>query len=209
MSVSSPSRASIRRMGAAFAALAVGLAPTPSTGPAAQESPRCRRTYGNISRPEPPQPHLGPGGVHALRAAGQLPRSRPLSPSCSSGRANDGGWSLKDWAVEVEQNRRTISVAGPAGSELAAQADGYRDRLIVYALRQAGVSAEHETSREAGNGSRSRDTRSHRRSGMARLACATLSITTASTARRGAPWRRLFMSDAATAFATLGLLATD
>ncbi len=200
--------------GAAFAALAVGLAPTLSTGPErARSRQAARRTCGTIM---PVRTSTTASGAcwrpHRCRAVAAVRRSRRLSVSCSAGRAKMaagrsnglGGWRWNRTAAPFQS-------PGQRDQELAAQSDGYATGLIVYTLRQAGVPAEHAIDQERpamAQSSPAADSR--RRSGMARLARPLSQLRSrARRCQRRSRGSRLFMSDAATAFATLGLLASD
>jgi squalene-hopene/tetraprenyl-beta-curcumene cyclase len=198
--------------GAAFAALAVGLAPTLSTGPAAGGVAKLRaylrenhagqnlhnRIWGLLASTSLPQ-LLPPSEVEAL--VGELQRRQE----------KDGGWSLNGlggW----RWNRTTAPFQSPGqrDQELVAQADGYATGLIVYTLRRTGVSAEHGTIKRGRQWLSAHQVpiRIGDHEWLAWRAYS-LNYDREHGGARGAPWQRLFMSDAATAFATLGLLATD
>ena len=99
---------------------------------------------------------------------------------------------------------------GQRDQELAAQSDGYATGLIVYTLRQAGVPAGDGTI-ERGRQWLSDHQLPIRSGDQEWLAWRAYSLNydREHGGARGAPWQRLFMSDAATAFATLGLLASE
>ncbi|MEO8258879.1 MAG: hypothetical protein ABI868_16150 [Acidobacteriota bacterium] len=199
--------------GAAFAALAVGLAPTLSNGPEARGGIARLQAYlrdnhagqnlhnrlwGVLASASLPQP-LPSAGIEAL--VGELERLQ----------GQDGGWSLNGlggW--RWNRTGAPFQSPGQRDPELAAQADGYATGLIVYSLRQAGVSAGHGTIKRGRQWliAHQLPIRIGDREWSAWRAHS-LNYDREHGGGRGAPWQRLFMSDAATAFATLGLLATE
>jgi squalene-hopene/tetraprenyl-beta-curcumene cyclase len=198
--------------GAAFAALAVGLAPTLSTGPGTRGVARLRaylrdhhagqnlhnRIWGLLASTSLPQ-LLPPSEVETL--VGELQRRQ----------GSDGGWSL-DGLGGWRWNRTAAPFQSPGqrDQDLAAQADGYATGLIVYTLKKAGVPAEHETIKRGRQWLRAHQLpiRVGDREWLAWRAHS-LNYDREHGGAKGAPWQRLFMSDAATAFATRALLATD
>ena len=199
-------------LGAAFAALAVGLTPTLSTVPEAPGVARLRaylrenhagqnlhnRIWGLLASTSLPQ-LLSRSEVEAL--IGELKRRQE----------KDGGWSLGGLG-EWRWNRTVgpFQSPGQRDPELAAQSDGYATGLIVYTLRQAGVPAGQETIKRGRQWLRAHQVpvRIGDQEWLAWRAHS-LNHDREHGGARGAPWQRLFMSDAATAFATLGLIATD
>jgi hypothetical protein len=122
----------------------------------------------------------------------------------------DGGWSL-DGLGGWRWNRISPPFESPGTRDraLVTKSDGYATGLIVYALRRAGLPVEHPAVKsglrwlkanqspvEVGNRSwpawRAHSLNYDREHGGA----------------RGEPWRRLFMSDAATGFASLALISS-
>jgi hypothetical protein len=93
---------------------------------------------------------------------------------------------------------------------MVAQSDGYATGLIVYTLRQAGLSTDHATIARGRQWLRAHQlpVRVGDQEWLAWRAYS-LNYDREHGGARGAPWQRLFMSDAATAFATLGLLASE
>ena len=98
--------------------------------------------------------------------------------------------------------------AGPGTTDTAllAPSDGYATGLVVHALRQAGVAAtrpavakglawlvQHQQPLEGGN------------DGSAPWRAHSLNFDREHGGEKGEPWRRMFMSDLATAFAVLAL----
>jgi len=124
---------------------------------------------------------------------------------------DDGGWALKSlgpwgWNKMVAPFRPP----GTLDDSLLAQSDGYATGLIVYALREAGFPANHPTIKKGLIWLRSNQHevlisehawqawRAH-----------SLNYDREHGGEKGEPWRRMFMSDSATAFAALALIASD
>ena len=118
----------------------------------------------------------------------------------------DGGWSIADlgpwrWSTAAAP----FAPPGATDTTQLAASDGYATGLVVYALRQAGLAADrpavakglawlvqHQQPLETGNDVaapwRAHSLNFDREHG-----------------EKGEPWRRMFMSDLATAFAVLAL----
>jgi hypothetical protein len=197
--------------GAAFAALAVGLAPR-ATVPEAQGIAALQaylrdnfarqnlhnRIWGLLASASLPQ-QLPHSDVDAL--VGELQRRQ----------GNDGGWSLNGLG-EWRWNRTAAPFRSPGerDRQVVAQADGYATGLIVYTLRKAGVAPGQEAIKKGRQwlSAHQIPIRTSDREWLAWRAYS-LNYDREHGGSRGEPWRRLFMSDAATAFATLGLLASE
>jgi len=198
--------------GAAFAALAVGLAPAQATGPGAQGVARLQAYL---------REHHASQSLHnrvwALLASTFLPgllsntEIEALVGELQRAQRTDGGWSLNGLG-RWRWNRASAPFQPPGqlNQDLAAQSDGYATGLIVYTLRQAGVSAEHASIKKGRRWLTAHQLpiRVGDREWVAWRAYS-LNYDREQGGSRGEPWRRLFMSDAATAFATLGLLASE
>ncbi len=119
----------------------------------------------------------------------------------------DGGWSLADLGT-WRWDRTEAPFAGPGQTDhaLLSRPDGYATGLVVYALRQAGVAADdpaivkgrqwlvsHQTPEALGDAA------------WAPWRAHSLNFDREHGGPKGEPWRRLFMSDLATAFAVLAL----
>lgn len=119
----------------------------------------------------------------------------------------DGGWSLADLgAWRWSKTDAAPTAPGPTDAALLAASDGYATGLVVYALRTSGqpVSApavdaglrwlrQHQQAERAGDPAWA-PWRSH-----------SLNFDREHGGDKGEPWRRMFMSDMATAFAVLAL----
>jgi squalene-hopene/tetraprenyl-beta-curcumene cyclase len=121
---------------------------------------------------------------------------------------SDGGWSLAD--LGLWRWTRKEAPFGPPGAidrALIAQSDGYATGLVVYALRRSGrpVSSpavrkgqqwliEHQLPERVGDPA------------WAPWRAHSLNYDREHGGPKGEPWRRMFMSDLATAFGVLALL---
>ncbi|MGH7553399.1 MAG: prenyltransferase/squalene oxidase repeat-containing protein [Longimicrobiales bacterium] len=120
----------------------------------------------------------------------------------------DGGWSLVDLGPwRWTERAPPFAPPGVTDSELLAASDGYATGLVVYAMRQAGRSVndpavrrgqawllEQQTPERADDPS------------WAPWRAHSLNYDREHGGPKGEPWRRMFMSDLATAFAVLALL---
>jgi squalene-hopene/tetraprenyl-beta-curcumene cyclase len=119
----------------------------------------------------------------------------------------DGGWSLQllgpwKWARANEP----FSPPGTLDTSLVEQSDGYATGLIVYALRQVGLGAGDPT---VAKGLRWLSTNQREIQVGDQIWKAwraySLNFDREHSGAKGETWRRLFMSDSATAFAVLAL----
>jgi hypothetical protein len=120
----------------------------------------------------------------------------------------DGGWSLADLGVwRWTRQDAPFAPPGTVDAALIAQSDGYATGLVVYALRRAGqpVSSatvrkgqqwliEHQAPERAGDPA------------WAPWRAHSLNFDREHGGPKGEAWRRMFMSDLATAFGVLALL---
>jgi hypothetical protein len=132
----------------------------------------------------------------------------------------DGGWSLQALGPWRWSKAAALAKApGALDASLLSQSDGYATGLVVYTLKQAGVSANDAAIRKGvewlvanqravpvpdipGRGWRSYSLNYDREHGS-------LKYDSALNGEKGEPWRRLFMSDTATAFAVLALADSE
>jgi hypothetical protein len=134
-----------------------------------------------------------------------------LITEIQSRQREDGGWSLQSLATWKWSKRATpYRPPGTLDATLLERSDGYATGLIVYALRQAGVPIEHPT---VSNGLRwlrtnQQDVQVNDRTHSVWRAYS-LNFDREQGGAKGEPWRRLFMSDAATAFAVLALVTPE
>jgi squalene-hopene/tetraprenyl-beta-curcumene cyclase len=129
----------------------------------------------------------------------------------------DGGWSLQAMGPwRWSKTAPPFKAPGEIDASLLSQSDGYSTGLVVYTLQQAGVSSSNaairkgiqwlETNQRAlpvpdvpGRGWQAYSLNYDREHGSPHYDNSTL------RGDKGEPWRRLFMSDTATAFAILAL----
>jgi squalene-hopene/tetraprenyl-beta-curcumene cyclase len=199
-------------IGAAFAALAVGMAPAPAVEPNADGESKLHAYLSS---------HFAAQNLHnrawGLLASLSLRRPLPsrdaeaLLDDLQGRQREDGGWSLNglgDW----RWNRAAAPFRSPGTRDesLLAESDAYATGLIVYTLRRAGVSADRDFIKSARRWLETHQTpvRAGDQQWFAWRSYS-LNYDREHGGSRGEDWRRLFMSDAATAFATLGLLASD
>lgn len=123
----------------------------------------------------------------------------------------DGGWSLS--AMSGWRWSKAAWRAQPPGTPdaaLLARSDGHATGLVVYTLRSAGVGVDDPAVKRGVQWLKTRQQsvpvgeRSY-----AAWRSYSLNHDREQGGEKGEPWRRFFMSDAATAFAVLALLATD
>ncbi len=128
----------------------------------------------------------------------------------------DGGWSLQAMGPwRWSKPAPPFKPPGELDASLLTQSDGYATGLVVYTLEQTGVSPSNATIRKGirwletnqhalpvpdvpGRGWQSYSLNYDREHGS-------LHYDPALRGEKGEPWRRLFMSDTATAFAILAL----
>lgn len=118
----------------------------------------------------------------------------------------DGGWSMADLGPwRWQRVEAPFAPPGKVDADLIAASDGYATGLVVFALRRAGAtSASIRKGQEW--------LRSHQAPARAEDAAwapwraHSLNFDREHSGEKGEPWRRMFMSDLATAFAALALL---
>jgi squalene-hopene/tetraprenyl-beta-curcumene cyclase len=205
--------------GAALAALAAGMTPALSRGTDARAGIEKLRNYLRTHYPDQ-NLHNRIWGLLAFTAldedltrAGreQLDRLENLVRELQRRQRADGGWSL-DGLEGWRWNRTAAPFQAPGTRDLllAAKSDGYATGLIVYTLRQAGLSVEHPVVKRGLQWLRANQlpVRVGDREWPAWRAHS-LNYDREHGGSRGEAWRRLFMSDAATAFASLALSAAE
>ena len=200
--------------GATFAAFAVGTA---AGKPDAAATAGIERLRAYLSSNYQAQ-HLY-NRTWALLASTRMTRAVPRVAVVTGGQRDalvdelvraqrdDGGWSLESmgpwkWSKTVPP----VKSPGDLDASLLAQSDGYATGLVVYTLKQAGVASSHAAIRK---GIRWLETnqRAIPVSDVPGRAWQTHSLNydREHGGEKGEPWRRLFMSDTATAFAILAL----
>lgn len=199
--------------GAAFAALAVGMAPIQSPGPDARAGIAKLRNYLRSSYPSQSLYNRIWGLLASTTLNAVLTRADrdKLVAELQRRQRDDGGWSLEGlggW--QWDKTTAPFQSPGTRDPSLIAQSDGYATGLIIYTLRQAGLSATQPVVKKGLDWLRAnqlpvrvddqefRAWRAH-----------SLNYDREHGGPRAEPWRRLFMSDAATAFAALALCVSE
>jgi squalene-hopene/tetraprenyl-beta-curcumene cyclase len=201
--------------GAALAAIAVGTAPGGLAGadPASLEYVDKLRSYLNIQY----------AGQHLYNRVWMLLASARLSGLLNSeerGRLTgelkakqkgDGGWSL--YSLGPWRWSKTAPPFAPPGKPdlaLLEKSDGYATGLIVYALRETGLSANDQALTRATAWLRANQ-KEARIEGHVWECWRTYSLNQdrENGGAVGGEWKQMLMSDMATAFAVLALSTTD
>jgi len=201
--------------GATLAAMAVGTAGAASTTPSAAAADGMSRLRGYLTERYAAQNLFN--RVSLLLASTRWndvltrPQREALVAELRRGQHEDGGWSLRGMAGwRWSKNTWRASPPGTPDAALLAKSDGYATGLVIYTLRRTGVQTDdpaiargvrwlkaHQESVQVGDRAypawRAYSLNHDREHGE----------------DRGEPWRRLFMSDAATAYAVLALLAAE
>jgi len=201
--------------GATLAALAIGTAPAFSTPEATDATVGIEKLRGYLKDKFASQTLFNRAWVllASTRLKDLLPGAQreALTAEIQRRQEDDGGWSLQalgtwTWGKPAWRAR----APGTPDASLLAQSDGYATGLIVYTLRTAGVPVEHPAVRRGSQWLRAhqQDVQVNQRMHHAWRAHS-LNFDREHGGEKGEPWRRMFMSDAATAFAVLALVASD
>ena len=146
----------------------------------------------------------------ASRLDGVLTAAQRISiaEELESRQRSDGGWSLADLGPwRWQRTTEPFAPPGKVDTELFAASDAYATGLVVYAMRQSGFTPDRITIRKGQDWLRARQ--SAPRAGdpaWAPWRSHSLNFDREHGGTRGEPWRRMFMSDLATAFAALALM---
>jgi len=201
--------------GVTLAALAVGIAPGYSNSNAAEPRAGIERLRGYLKEKYASQNLFN--RVWLMMAATRLndlltkAQRESLIAEIQTRQRDDGGWALDSLgAWKWSKTAPPFKAPGTPDASLLAKSDGYATGLIVYTLRQSGFPTSHpavskglqwlranqskvEVSQQAWPVWRAHSLNHDRERG----------------GEKGEPWRRMFMSDSATAFAALALVASD
>jgi len=194
--------------GATFAAFAVGTAPDQHEAVATAGIERLRTFLSTNYQVQ----HLY-NRTWALLASTRMKRvvtdaqRDALIDDLVRAQREDGGWSLEAMGPwKWSKTAPPVKSPGDLDAALLTKSDGYATGLVVYTLKQAGVAANHAAIRKG-----IRWLESNQRAvpvtdipGRAWVAHS-LNYDREHGGEKGEPWRRLFMSDTATAFAILAL----
>jgi hypothetical protein len=202
--------------GATLAALAVGLAPGSSTQHGAQygaeANPGLERMRGYLKEKYSSQRLFNRTWIllASARLKDLLTKAQrdALVAELQGRQHEDGGWTLESLGAWTWSKK--AKAPGALDAALLAKSDGYATGLIVYSLRQAGLPVSHPVVSKGLQWLRAnqQDVQIDQRTWRAWRAHS-LNFDREHGGEKGEPWRRLFMSDSATAFAALALLASD
>lgn len=201
--------------GATLAALAVGTAPGASNGHAAAATVGLDRLRGYLEEGYGSQRLFNRTWV--LLASTRLKdlltssQRQTLVAQIQSRQRADGGWSLESLGTwRWDKTAAPFQPPGTTDGSLLAQSDGYATGLIVYTLREAGLPLQHPAVSKGLEWLRTnqRDMQVDQQRWTAWRAHS-LNFDREHGGEKGEPWRRMFMSDAATAFAVLALAGSD
>lgn len=201
--------------GAALAAIAVGIAPDLVKGEAGNAASRVERLRSYLKGSYAAQ--------NLYRRAWMLLASTRLdgllTPEQRKGlvfelqarQNDDGGWSLYrlgPW--RWSKTNPPFTAPGKPDVVLLAKSDGYATGLIAYVLRQAGSSLDDPPLKQAADWLKAHQAELQVGSRLGRFWRAhSLNHEREQGGVRGEPWKRMLMSDAATAFAVLALLPSE
>jgi squalene-hopene/tetraprenyl-beta-curcumene cyclase len=201
--------------GAALAAIAVGVAPGYAGGTGAYGSSGLDklRSYLNANYAKQNLYSRAWMLLASTRLGGLLTRSQidALTTELQSKQNPDGGWSL--YRLGPWTGSKASLPLGPPGKPdvaLLSKSDGFATGLIAYALRQAGLPTDQPSLKRAiawleANQRECQIEQSRWKCWRAY----SLNHDQEHGGEEGEPWRRMFMSEAATAFAALALLPSD
>jgi squalene-hopene/tetraprenyl-beta-curcumene cyclase len=194
--------------GATFAAFAVGTAAGPRDAAAATGMERLR-TYLSSNYPSQHLYNRTWALLASTRFKGLVTEAQrsALIAELVTLQHGDGGWSLEAMGPwKWSKTGPPVTSPGELDPALVRQSDGYATGLVVYTLKQAGVPSSDVALRK---GIRWLETNQRPSPlpdvpGRAWLAHS-LNYDREHGGEKGEPWRRLFMTDTATAFAILAL----
>ena len=134
-----------------------------------------------------------------------------LITEIESRQREDGGWALATLgAWRWSKTTAAPHAPGTLDAALLAKSDGYATGLIVYTLRQAGFPAKHPAVSKGLGWLRANQYKVQiGPSEWSAWRAHSLNFDREHGGDKGEPWRRMFMSDSATAFAVLALSASD
>jgi hypothetical protein len=201
--------------GATLAALAVGIAPGNSNSHAAGTRTGTEKLRGYLKEKYASQSLfnrvwllLAETHLNGLLTSAQR---EALVKEIQDRQRDDGGWALDSLgAWKWSKAAAPFRSPGTLDDSLLAKSDGYATGLIVYTLRQAGVPAGHPALSKGLQWLKAnqRNVQVGQHEWPAWRAHS-LNFDREHGGEKGEPWRRMFMSDSATAFAALALLASD
>lgn len=201
--------------GATLAALAIGTAPAFSTKQAVDAIVGIDKLRSYLKEKYPAQSLFNRAWVllASTRFKDLLTRTQreALITEIESRQREDGGWSLETLGPwRWDKPAAPFRAPGTLDASLLAKSDGYGTGLIVYALREAGLPVDHPAVKRGLQWLRAnqQDVEVSQQMRPAWRAHS-LNFDREHGGNKGEPLRRMFMSDAATAFAVLALAGSD
>ena len=202
--------------GAALAALAVGTVPGYADRADENASGHVARLRDYLTREYPRQNLYNRAWLllASTRLKGLLdgPETGALRTQLLAQQGADGGWSLYKlgpWTWS-QSSPAPQSPKGKLDVALLTQSDGYGTGLVAYALRQSGLSADHAALKKATDWLEANQRPCQIDSYNWKCwRTYSLNFDREHGGSHGAPFSRMLMSDAATAFAALALLPSD
>ena len=207
--------------GATLAALAIGIAPGLSKSQSSETKAGIEKLRGYLKEKYALQSLFNRTWLllASTRLNGLLTKSQreALITELQGRQRDDRGWSLDSLgAWRWSKTAGPFRAPGTPDAALLAKSDGYATGLIVYTLRQAGLPVSHRSvsrglqwlktnQREVQVGQHAQ----HAQHAWMAWRAHSLNFDREHGGEKGEPWRRMFMSDSATAFAALALVASD
>ncbi len=201
--------------GATLAALAIGIAPGASNSDSDETKAGMMRLRRYLKEKYASQSLFN--RIWLLLATTRLndlltkEQREGLITEIQSRRQDDGGWSLDSLgAWKWSKPAAPFRAPGTPDASLLAKSDGYATGLIIYTLRQAGVPIGHPVMSKGLQWLRANQNKIQidQRNWLAWRAHS-LNFDRERGGEKGEPWRRMFMSDSATAFAAAALIASE
>jgi hypothetical protein len=201
--------------GATLAAMAIGITPRSSPGSAAHTTAGVARLRGYLKEGYASQSVFN--RIWLLLASTRLndlltgTQRAALITEIQSRQRDDGGWALDSLgAWSWSKNAAPFRAPGTLDASLLGKSDGYATGLIIYTLRQAGLAVGHPSVSRGLQWLKAnqQEVQVSQHSWLAWRAYS-LNFDREHGGEKGEPWRRMFMSDSATAFAVLALVASD
>jgi hypothetical protein len=201
--------------GVALAAFAVGTVPGYAGAPDADALSHIAKLRDYLSRAYPSESLYNRVWMllASARLDGVLSRDQreALTAQLMNQQNADGGWSLHalgPWTWSKASP--PFEPKGKPDASLFSKSDGYATGLVTYALRQSGLPSDHAALKKgsAWLAANQRECEID----QARWNCwrtYSLNYDREHGGKHGDPWSRMFMSDAATAFAVLALLPVE
>ncbi|HEY3134506.1 MAG TPA: hypothetical protein VGL29_00510 [Blastocatellia bacterium] len=201
--------------GATLAALAVGAAPGPSVSLAAETKAGGKKLREYLKEGYASQSLFN--RTWLLLAATRLndlltnAQRASLIAEIQNKQREDGGWALESLgAWKWSKKAAPFRAPGAPDAALLAKSDGYGTGLMVYALRQAGLPVGQPAVNKGMQWLKAnqQNVQLNQHTWVAWRAHS-LNFDREHGGDKGEPWRRMFMSDSATAFAVLALVTSN